>query len=174
MIIHVILKVLAHVKEIARYCSLRRHNNRIAPSPPHCSTTPFFTTLQRPSMANNPLDQLRPPLGTFTLEGHHPYKGGNPYSDDFRYNVITCYNLGMPLNSPELNFLRNQNPPAYPSLRTCERWINRYHRHGHFRPMRATDNHEAFRDIGGQSLVNLALFRLVHPEATISRTCLSF
>lgn len=107
--------------------------------------------------------------------GNFQQKSKNTQMTSDNVNVITTrYNLGMPLDSPELNFLRNQNPPAYPSLRTCEHWINRYHRHGHFRPMRATDNHEAFRDIGGQSLVNLALFRLVHPEATISRTCLSF
>ena len=37
---------------------------------------------------------LRQSLGTFIEEGPHPSRGGNPYSDDYRNDVITRYQLG--------------------------------------------------------------------------------
>lgn len=115
----------------------------------------------------NPLQQLRAPLGTFTVAGPHPSRGGNPYSDDVRYDVITRYQLGLPLESPELDVLRAQHPPAYPCYRTCERYIQQFQLVGHFQPKQATGNHEATREIEGEAWPRLALYRRLHPEATI-------
>jgi hypothetical protein len=115
----------------------------------------------------NPLLQLRRPLGSFTQAGPHPSRGGNPYSDDFRYDVITRFQLGLPLESPELNLLRAQNPPAYPSSLTCERIIQQFQTEGHFQPKEATGNHEAERKVLGEALPRLALYRRLFPEATI-------
>ena len=109
----------------------------------------------------------RAPLGTFTEARPHPSLGGNPYSDDFRLDVITRYQLGLPLESPTLEQLRNQTPPAYPSFQTCERYVTRFRTWGHFRPMKATGNHEARSEVRGGVLVRLALYRTVNPTANI-------
>ncbi len=75
-------------------------------------------------MANNnpPLQLLHlPPLplprGMFAEEKRHLSHGGNPYSDDFRNNVIMRYQLGLGLDTDELNAL--DAVYAYPSLSTC-------------------------------------------------------
>lgn len=68
--------------------------------------------------------------------------------------------------TPELEALRAVY--AYPSYQTCLRWIDQYLLVGHFRPMIPTGNHEATREVMGQALVRLALYRVVHPEAPIS------
>ena len=109
----------------------------------------------------------RAPLGTFTEAKPHPSRGGNPYSDDFRNDVITRYQLGLPLESPTLEVLRAQIPPAYPSFQTCERYVTRFRDLGHFRPMKATGNHEAHSEVRGHALVRLALYRAVNPTASI-------
>ena len=110
--------------------------------------------------------QIRRPLGVFIDESPHPSWGGNAYSLDTREEVITRWFLGLPLESPELEVLRDVY--AYPSYQTCLRWIERFRLFGHYRPMYATGNHEAERDVRGQGLVRLALYRVVHPEAPIS------
>lgn len=118
--------------------------------------------------AANPFLQLRNPLGTYTVPAHaHPSRGGNPYDDDIRHDVITRYRLGLPLDTHSLNLLRAQNPPAYPSIQTCLRYIEQYRTVGHVQPKYATGNHQAEREVQGQAIVRLALFRLVHPQATI-------
>jgi len=111
-------------------------------------------------------NRLRRPLGTFTKPTHHPSRGGNPYSIDFRTEVITRYQLGLPLVTPELEALRDLY--AYPSIITCMRCIEKERALGHWQPKYATGNHFAERDILGQALVHLALYRVVHPEAPIS------
>lgn len=107
------------------------------------------------------------PRGSFQDERPHPSRGGNAYPDAVRHDVLTRWRLGIPLDSPELNLLRAQQPPAYPSMATCLNWINRERELGHARPMFPTGNHVAEREIMGDALVNLALYRLVHPEAPI-------
>lgn len=92
--------------------------------------------------------------------------GGNPYSQEVREEVITQYVLGIPLQSPDLDAL--QAVYAYPSLQTCMWYINQYHELGHWDNKIATGNHQAEREVLGQPLVRLALYRLVHPEAPIS------
>lgn len=118
-------------------------------------------------MARNPLQELRLPLGTFTDARPHPSHGGNPYSDDMRYDVITRFQLGMPLECPELDTLRHQVPPAYPSMQTCTRYVQQYQALGHFQLKRATGNHEARREVEGEDWNRLALIRMTHPQATI-------
>ena len=115
-------------------------------------------------MASN--QQLRLPLGTFTRPEKHPSRGGNAYSQEVRAEVITRWQLGLPLVTPELTLLRQQY--KYPSLQRCLAWIEQFRTVGHFRPKCPTGNHEAYRDIRGQALVRLALYRTVHPEAPIS------
>ncbi len=120
-------------------------------------------------MVNNlpPHRRLRQPLGTFQHDGKkHPSWGGNPYPQEVREEVITRYVLGIPLQSPDLDALRAVY--AYPSLQTCMRYIKQYHELGHWDNKIATGNHQAEREVLGQPLVRLALYRLVHPEAPIS------
>ncbi len=108
------------------------------------------------------LPQLPPlpvPRGTFAGVKKHPSRGGNPYSDDFRLDVIMRYQLGLPLVTDELNALRAVY--AYPSMSSCRRYILKHHDLGHCRAMLKTGNHQAERTVTGQSLVNLALFRVV-------------
>lgn len=64
------------------------------------------------------------PRGSFQDERPHPSRGGNAYPDEVRHDVLTRWRLGIPLDSPELNLLRAQQPPAYPSMATClnESW----------------------------------------------------
>ena len=53
-------------------------------------------------------------------------------------------------------------------MQSCLRWIEQYRALGHYRPKTATGNHEATREVLGQALVRLALYRVVHPEAPMS------
>ena len=48
------------------------------------------------------------------------------------------------------------------------RYIEKYRELSHCQPKAATGNHEAEREVLGQALVRLALYRVVHPEAPIS------
>ena len=113
-------------------------------------------------MANINAYQLPLPRGTFADGKPHPSNGGNPYSDDFRNDVIQRYLLNQSLNTAELNALRAIY--AYPSLSTCRRYIEKWHALGHCHPMRPTGNHEALREVRGQDMVNLALFRTDGPS----------
>jgi len=71
------------------------------------------------------LPPLPVPRGTFAGEKKHPSRGGNPYSDDFRLDVIMRYQLGLPLvTDDELNALRAVY--AYPSMSSCRRYINKH------------------------------------------------
>ena len=65
---------------------------------------------------------LRQPLGTFTVTGPHPSRSENPYSDDFRNDVITRYQLGIPLDTLTLNALRDEH--SYPHMDTCMRFFH--------------------------------------------------
>ena len=82
-------------------------------------------------------------------------------------DVIQRFLLNQSLNIPELIALRTVY--AYPSLKTCERYIQQWHALGHCRPMRPTGNHVALREVRGQDVINLALFRSVLPAAPIDQ-----
>ena len=114
----------------------------------------------------NQEDLLRPALGTFEEAGPHPSNGGNPYSDDTRDEIIARWERGMPLVTPELEELRDIY--KFPAYITCHRWIERHRMYGHHLHKLATGNHEAEREVLGQAIVNLAMYRVVHPEAPIS------
>ena len=55
----------------------------------------------------------------------------------------------------------------FPHQHTCDRWIRLYQETGNVLPKRHTGNKHSEREIFGQDLVNLALFRLVRPKAYI-------
>ena len=105
-------------------------------------------------------------LGTFTRRGPHPSRGENLYDDPWRGSVVTLFILGLLLDTPELNLLRASH--KYPSYNPYLRYIELHQEYGHWQPKIATGNNEAARAIMGQALVDLALFRVVHPEAPIS------
>ena len=102
-----------------------------------------------------PRPQLRRPLGTYTREAQHPSRGGNPYTQDMREEVITRHQLGLPIVTPEIMALCQQY--QYPSEWTCRRYIRQFNASGHARPKYATGNHMANRQVLGQHLVRLAL-----------------
>ena len=60
------------------------------------------------------------PLGTFTTHGPHPSHGGNTYDDPWRQSIITMWQLGMPLESPQLETMGGRHD-------TRERLINDDH-----------------------------------------------
>ena len=80
--------------------------------------------------------------------------------------VITRYQLGLPLVSPDLDELRQEY--QFPCLRSCRRYIRKFVQAGHARPKHETGNRMAKRQVLGQHLVRLALYRVVHPEGTIT------
>jgi hypothetical protein len=102
---------------------------------------------------------------TYTREEKHLSSGGNPYSQDMREEVIARHQLGLPIVTPELTALRQQY--KYSSVWMCWRYIRQFNASGHARPKYATGNHMAERQVLGQHLVRLALFRIVHLEGTI-------
>ena len=101
---------------------------------------------------------MRRPLGTYTREGKHPSRGGNPYSQDMHEEVITQHQLGLPIVTPELTALRQQY--QYPSEWTCRWYIRQFNASGHARPKYATGNHMADRQVLGQHLVRLGLYQI--------------
>ena len=64
-----------------------------------------------------------------------------------------------------LEQLRQQR--KFPHINTCNTWIRQYIGEGHTRCMRPTGNHISQREIHGQDLVNLAIYRMVRPKAYI-------
>jgi len=101
-------------------------------------------------MTNN-AQSLRLPLGTYSEVGPHPSRGGNPYSDDVRNDVITRWQLGFGLDTPELKALRSVY--AYPSMISCKRYIRKWRELGYAQPKMATGNHPMEREILGQALI---------------------
>mgnify|MGYP006211949657 FL=1 len=55
----------------------------------------------------------------------------------------------------------------FPHISTCNSWIRQFVGEGHTRCMRPTGNHISQREIHGQDLVNLAIYRMVRPKAYI-------
>lgn len=113
------------------------------------------------------LDGVRLPNGTRVVPTKHASRGGRAYPKEMREQVLEYYlHGGMDaLETPTLNNLRHQN--KFPHINTCKRWIAIYNSEGHVLPKRHTGNHHAEREVHAVDLVNLALFRLVHPKAYI-------
>ena len=121
-----------------------------------------------PSIMQQPRPQLRRPLGTYTREAKHPSRGGNPYSQDMREEVITRHQLGLPIVTPEIMALCQQY--QYPSEWMCRWYIRQFNASSHARPKYVTGNHMADPQVLGQYLVRLALYPIVHPESTIAES----
>ena len=62
----------------------------------------------------------------------HPSQGGNAYSQDMPEEVITRFQLGLPMNTPELTAFRIEY--QYPSVWTCWRYIQQFLEEGLARP----------------------------------------
>jgi hypothetical protein len=106
----------------------------------------------------------RAPLGTRRESQSHPSNGGSRgYSQDIREQVISMWQNGDDIAAPWLIPLRAQR--KFPSLKTCRRWIRQFQQEGHARAKRSTGNHFSQREVHGQDLVNLALYRMVRPKA---------
>jgi hypothetical protein len=97
---------------------------------------------------------------------YQPSQGGNPYLKDMREEVITQYQPGFLMVTPESMALCEQC--LYLSVPTCRKYIKQFHAEGHARPKYATGNCMAEWQVLGQHLVWLALYRIVHPEGTIA------
>ena len=55
----------------------------------------------------------------------------------------------------------------FPSLQTCRRWLRQYVTLGNILPKRKTGNKAATREIDGEALFQLALYRMVRPHARL-------
>ena len=69
------------------------------------------------------------------------------------------------LDTPAQNTLRQAH--KFPHMSTCRRWIQIFQSEGHVLPKRHSGNRRSEREIQGIDLVQLSLFRLVHPKAYI-------
>jgi hypothetical protein len=117
-------------------------------------------TLHRPK-----LGQVRPPNGTLVEAKKPVWHGGNPY-DETTCNMV----LKMCLNGDDITaawLIPHRHQHTFPSLTTCRRIWDRYLNNGHVLPRRATGNNFSTREVHGQDLINLALFRKVRPKAYI-------
>jgi len=108
---------------------------------------------------------VRPPNGTRTGEKPHPSRGGNAYAPKVRDLVISMWENGANLDVPWLQQLRAQR--LFPHRATCYRWIRQHLREGHPRRKRPTGNRISLREVHGQDLVNLAIYRMICPKAYI-------
>ena len=109
----------------------------------------------------------RRPNGTFIEDTTHACRGGKPYPKETREEIIALFQNGGldALTTARLAQLRHQK--KFPSMSTCRRWVRKWQQVGHVLPKRPTGNDYATREIEGNDLINLALFRLIHPKAYI-------
>jgi hypothetical protein len=109
---------------------------------------------------------VRPPNGTRPASAPHPSKGGSSgYAQEMRDQVISLWMNGEDLNAVWIELLWHQR--KFPCLRTCRRWIHQYQGEGHTRRRWPTGNRFSEREVHGQDLVNLAVYRTVRPKAYI-------
>lgn len=111
--------------------------------------------------------------GTRVTPPPHPSQGGRPYDDSMRQQVLSLHLSGFDLSdnvsNPNAEWLIPQrHNKTFPCARTCKNWIKLYETEGHVNPKVHTGNKESTREINGEDLVNLALYRLVRPEAYLS------
>lgn len=109
--------------------------------------------------------EIRPPNGTrVETNTKHPSRGGTPWSQEIRDQVICMYDQNLPLNSEEIQSLRAAK--RFPCHNTCQNWIKQYLECGHAQPKRRTGNKYSTREIQGVALERLALFFAVKPKGT--------
>ena len=121
---------------------------------------------------NNNIDLLNAVVGRLrgvrVEEYSHASQGGRAYPKEVREMV-----LQMILNAGSINVLKSpqicqlQSQHTFPHIATCRRWLRQYLVLGHVRPKRATGNNIARREISGEVLVQLALYRAVRPHARL-------
>jgi hypothetical protein len=113
---------------------------------------------------------VRPPNGTRPGSVPHPSRGGSTgYSQDLRNQVITLWMNGDDLMDPWIKQLRFQR--KFPCYQTCRRWISQYIDDGNTCRKMSTGNRFSEREVHGQDLFNLALYRTVRPKAYIDEVC---
>ena len=99
--------------------------------------------------------------GTRVTEKKQASLCGNAYPQEIRDQVIAIFHGGgeAALKVPHLAPLRNQN--KCPSFGSCMRWVRLHQSDGYCLPKPPVGNHRAEREIKGQDLFNLALFRAI-------------
>ena len=121
-------------------------------------------------VANNILTHcppVRPTNGTRLASAPHPSEGGSRgYVQEMRDQVISLWMNGEDLNAMWIELLQHQK--KFPCVRTCRRWIRLHQGEGHSRRRRPTGNHFSDREVHGQDLINLAVYRTVRPKAYIN------
>ena len=80
--------------------------------------------------------------------------------------VIEMHLRGQDLEAPNLEELRWEW--KFTALITCRRWIDIYYETGDICPKRATGNKHSTREILGEVLEKLALYRVVFPKAILA------
>ncbi len=83
-----------------------------------------------------------------------------------RDQVISLWKNGVDLkHSPWIAELREQK--LFPCWRSCRRYITSFNDEGTTLCKQATGNRISEREVNGQDLVNLAIYRMVCPKAYI-------
>ena len=62
--------------------------------------------------------------------------------------------------------LQLQIDKKYPSTSTIDRWMARRHVYGHVRALQRTGNHRALREVSGDTLIFLRMYRAELSKAT--------
>ena len=110
---------------------------------------------------------VRPQNGTRLTSAPHPSEGGSRgYAQEMRDQVISLWMNGEDLNAMWIELLQHQK--KFPCVQTCRRWIRLHQGEGHSRRRRPTGNHFSDREVHGQDLINLAVYRTVRPKAYIN------
>ena len=116
---------------------------------------------------NRNLDQqLHPPLQVFRHDIPHPSEcRGFAYSQDMR-ELAVQNRLNGTDEDPAIRFLQDQH--KYPHPITVDRMVERHEEVGHSRAYRCTGNKRAEREIEGNNLIQLTLYRSFCPKATLA------
>ena len=99
---------------------------------------------------------VRPPNWMFVDKPKHPSRGGNPWPIEIRNMVVSMHLNGDDLNSPRIARLRVRR--EFPSMRTVQRWLNRFNTKGTVHPMHATGDIHANQEVNGVNLVNVRAY----------------
>ena len=110
-------------------------------------------------------DRIRPPTRTIIPPKPHASRGiGKPYPKEFcKFIMYVHDNHPDQLNSQAVT--KAQDAHTYAVNCTINRLLQRRDDLGHVRPFRRTGNQRSSRELKGQALINLALYRAVHCKA---------
>ena len=112
-------------------------------------------------------NKIRPPTRTVRPVERHASNGiGKPYPMESREKVMwLLQHRPHILKSEEVREM--QAAHVFPVYSTIDRWVERQNSLGHFRPYRRTGNRRASREIIGQSLIDLTIYRVIHCKARL-------